>query len=112
MYLHAQGLNIVGTVGTSREIGQVELDLVPALIETHGHGTDERLNTGGRLIVRCAEPTSNVLIVEDLHLKSEVLLELRPKRDETSMILTFLMIMTRKGNLMPRVLLASAGQVI
>jgi hypothetical protein len=74
--LHAQGLNVVGTVSTSREIGQVELDLVPALIKTHGHGTDERLDTGGRLIVRCAEPTSNVLIIEHLHLKSEVLLEL------------------------------------
>jgi len=77
--LHAQGLDVVGTVGTSREIGQVELDLVPAFIETHGHGTDERLNTGGRLIVRCAEPTSNVLIIEHLHLKSEVLLELQTR---------------------------------
>ena len=76
MDLHAQGLNVVGTIGTSREIGQVELDLVPALIETHGHGTDERLDTGGRLIVRCTEPTSNVLIIEHLYLKSEVLLEL------------------------------------
>jgi hypothetical protein len=44
-------LNVVGTVGTTSEIGQVELDLVPALVETHGHRADEGLHTGGRLIV-------------------------------------------------------------
>ena len=113
MNLDAQGLDIVGTVGTSREIREVELDLVPALVQTHGHGTDEGLHTGRRLIVRCAEPTSNVLIIQHLHLESEVFLKLRMRGGETRVKnLTFLMIMTRKGNLMPRVLLASAGQVM
>ena len=49
--LDTEGLNVVGTVGTTSEIGQVELDLVPALVETHGHRADEGLYTGGRLIV-------------------------------------------------------------
>ena len=49
--LDAQGLNVVGTVGTTSEIRQVELDLVPALVKSHGHRADEGLHTGGRLIV-------------------------------------------------------------
>jgi len=43
--LDTQRLNIVSTIGTSCEIRQVELDLVPALIETHGHRADEGLHT-------------------------------------------------------------------
>jgi hypothetical protein len=72
--LHAQGLYVVGTVGTSREVGQVELDLVPALIQTHGHGTDEGFHTGRRLVVGGAETTSNVLIIQYLYFESEVFL--------------------------------------
>ena len=41
-----EGLDVVGTVGTTSEIGQVELNLVPALVQSHGHGTDEGLHTG------------------------------------------------------------------
>ena len=40
-----EGLNVVGTVSSSGEIGQVELDLIPAFIETHGHSADEGLDT-------------------------------------------------------------------
>ena len=39
-------LDVVGTVGATSEIGQVELNLVPALVQPHGHGTDEGLHTG------------------------------------------------------------------
>ena len=74
MDLNAQGFYVVGTVGTSREVGQVELDLVPALVQTHGHGTDEGLHTGRRLVVRGAETASNVLIIQDLYFESEVFL--------------------------------------
>ena len=42
-----KGLNVVGTVGSSGEIRQVELNLVPALIKSHWHGADEWLDTGG-----------------------------------------------------------------
>ena len=38
--------NIVGSIGTSSEIGEVELNLIPALVETHGHRTYEWLYTG------------------------------------------------------------------
>jgi hypothetical protein len=74
--LNSQSLDVVSTVGTTGEITQVELNLVPALIQTHGHGTDEGLHSGGRLVIRGAETTSNVLIVEHLHLEGEILLQL------------------------------------
>ena len=71
-----EGLNVVGTVGTAGEIRQVELNLVPALVETHGHGADEGLDTGGRLIVRGTESPAHVLVIEDLDLEGEVFLQL------------------------------------
>ena len=76
MNLNTECLNIVGTVCTTSEVGQVELDLVPAFVQAHGHGTDEGLHTGGRLVVRSAESASNVLIIENLHFESEVLFQL------------------------------------
>jgi len=74
--LNAQRLNVVGAVRTASEVGQVELDLVPALVQTHRHRADERLHSGRRLVVRRTESASNVLIVQNLHLESEVLFEL------------------------------------
>jgi hypothetical protein len=71
-----EGLNVVGTVCTTGEIRQVELNLVPSLVETHRHGANERLHAGGALIVRGAETAADVLVIEDLDFEGEVLLEL------------------------------------
>lgn len=73
MYLYTQGLNVVGscfgqyvrfmqrhssvriadhgkrTISTTGEVRKVELDLVPALIKSHGHCADEGLDSRGRL---------------------------------------------------------------
>ena len=46
-----EGFDVVGTVGSSGEIRQVELDLVPAFVKSHRHGADKGLDTRGRLIV-------------------------------------------------------------
>ncbi len=92
-----QGLDIVAAVGSAGEVGQVELDLVPALVQPHGHGTDEGLDAGGGLVVGGSEPPAHVLVVQHLHLEGEVFFEL------SGWGLTFLMIMTKKGSLMPRV---------
>jgi len=73
--LNAQGLDVVGTVGTAREIGQVKLDLIPSLVQTHRHGTNERLHASGRLVVGRAEAAADVLVVQDLDLEGEVLLQ-------------------------------------
>merc|ERR1719498_1881148 len=47
MDLNSKGLNVVGSVSSSGEIRQVELNLVPSLIKSHRHGTDEWLNSSG-----------------------------------------------------------------
>ena len=70
-----KGLNVVGTVSTTGEIGQVELNLIPALIKSHWHCANEWLDSGSGLIVGGSESTSNALVIEDLHFESEVLLQ-------------------------------------
>ena len=82
MNLDTERLDVVGTVGTTGEVGQVELDLVPALVEAHGHGADEGLHSGGGLVVASTEAAANALIVEDLNLEGEVLLEVLDDHDE------------------------------
>ena len=77
-----EGLNIVGTVSSSGEIRQVELNLIPALIKSHRHGADERLDTGGRLIVGSSESTTHVLVIEYLDLEGEVLLQVLDDHDQ------------------------------
>jgi hypothetical protein len=74
--LHSKGFNIVGTVGSSSEIGQVELNLVPALIESHGHCANERLYSSSWLVVGSSESTSNVLVIQNLHFEGKVFLQL------------------------------------
>jgi hypothetical protein len=43
--LHTQRLDVVGSVRATGEVRQIELDLVPALVQPHRHGADERLDT-------------------------------------------------------------------
>ena len=71
-----QSLDVVSTVGSSREIGQVELDLVPALVKSHGHGADEWLDSRRRLVVRSSESAAHVLVIQHLHFEGEVFLQL------------------------------------
>ena len=49
MYLHSQGLHIVCSVSTPCKVSQVELYLVPAVIQSHGHRADKRLHPGSGL---------------------------------------------------------------
>ena len=74
--LHSQCFNIVSSISSSCEIRQVELNLIPALIESHGHCANERLYSGCWLIVWCSESTSNVLVIKYLHFESEIFLQL------------------------------------
>ena len=77
-----QSFNVVSSVSSSCEIGQVELDLIPAFIKTHGHSADERLDTRCGLIVGSSESTAHVLVIEHLHLESEVLLQVLDDHDQ------------------------------
>ena len=80
--LNSKSLYVVGTIGPSGEIGQVELNLIPALIKSHWHCANEWLDSGGGLIVGGSESTSNALVIEDLHLKGEVLLQVLDDHDQ------------------------------
>ena len=66
VYLHAQRFHVVGTVGAAGKIRQIELDLIPALVQPHRHGTDEGFNARRRLIVAGTKPAANVFIIQYL----------------------------------------------
>ena len=82
MDLNSKGLYVIGTVSSPCEIGQVELNLIPALIQSHGHCTNERLYSGGRLIVGGSESSSYALIIKYLYLESEVFLQVLNDHDQ------------------------------
>ena len=39
--LNTESLNVVGSVRSAREVSQVELDLIPSVVQSHGHCADE-----------------------------------------------------------------------
>jgi len=73
--LHTESLNVICAIGSSSKVRQIELDLIPSLVQTHRHGTNERLHASGRLVVGRAEAAADVLVVQDLDLEGEVLLQ-------------------------------------
>ena len=82
MDLNSKGLYVVGTVSSPCEIRQVELNLIPALIQSHGHCANKRLYSGGRLIVRGSESSSYALVIKYLYLESEVFLQVLNDHDQ------------------------------
>merc|ERR1719335_1217362 len=64
--LDAQSLDVVRSVRAAREVGEVELDLIPALVQAHGHGADEGLHARRALVVGRAEAPADLLVVQDL----------------------------------------------
>ena len=77
MDLDSERFDVVGTVSATREVGKIELDLIPALIQSHRHRADERFHTGRALVVGSAEATPYVFVVKYLYLEREVFLELK-----------------------------------
>lgn len=65
-YLHSQGLHVISAIGPPGEVGQVKLNLVPTLIQSHGHCANERLHAGCALIIAGTEPSLNVFVVKNL----------------------------------------------
>jgi hypothetical protein len=66
MYLNSESFNIVGAIGSSGEVGKVELDLIPSVVESHRHCADEGLYASSRLVVASSESPSDVLIIQNL----------------------------------------------
>ena len=86
MNLNPQRLHVVGPVSSPGEVGQVELDLIPALVQSHRHRAYERLHSGGGLIVACSEPSPHVFIIQDLHLECEIFLHVLHYHDEVGQL--------------------------
>ena len=80
--LYNKCLNVVRSVRTTREIGQVELNLVPIRVQTHGHGTNEGLHTRRRLVVGRTETTADPSIIEDLYFECKVLTKVLNDHDQ------------------------------
>lgn len=76
MNLDPQRLDIVRAIRSAGEVTEVELDLVPPLIQTHRHRTDKRLDARCALVVGRTESSTDVLVVQHLNLEGEVLLEI------------------------------------
>ena len=65
-HLNSKRFDVVRSVSTSSEIRQIELNLIPSIIQTHGHRANERLDARRGLIVARTETTANISIVEYL----------------------------------------------
>jgi len=76
VHLHSQGLDVVRSVSAPSEVGQVELDLIPAFVQSHGHRANKGFHTCGRLVVARTETPAHVLVVKHLDLEREVLLQI------------------------------------
>ena len=81
MNLYVNCLYLITTLGSACKIGEIELDLVPSFVETHGHGAYERFDTGGGLVVGCTEATHLVLVVKDTHLETELFFQVLNDHD-------------------------------
>jgi hypothetical protein len=80
--LHSKSFYVVSTIGSSCEIRQVELNLIPPLIKSHRHCANERLDSGSRLIVWGSESSSDTLIIEYLDLEGKVFLQVLDDHDQ------------------------------
>jgi len=82
MDLHSQGFDVVGAVGSAGEVRQVELDLVPSIVQPHGHGADEGLDSGCALVVAGTESPPYILVIKNHNLKGKVLLQIFDDHDQ------------------------------
>ena len=80
--LNSESFYVVGTVSSSCEIGQVELNLIPSLIQSHRHCANEWLDSCCRLIVGGSESSSYALVIQDLNFEGEVLLKILDDHDQ------------------------------
>ncbi len=65
-HLDPKSLNVVGSVGPPGEVREVELDLVPPIVQSHGHGADERFHSGRWLVVGGSESPTDIFVIQNL----------------------------------------------
>lgn len=67
--LYTQCFNVIGSVCSPGKVWQIELDLVPAVVQPHGHGADERLHPRRALIVTRSKTSPDIFVIQDLRCK-------------------------------------------
>ena len=82
MDLDPERLHVIGPVRSPREVRQVELDLVPALVQSHGHRADERLDPGGGLVIARPESSPHIFVIQDLYLECVIFLHVLDNHHE------------------------------
>lgn len=64
--LHPRGLDVIRAVGPTREVTQIELNLIPSAGEPDGHRRAERADARCALEIAHAKPPVHILIVQNL----------------------------------------------
>jgi len=64
--LNTECLDVAGSICSACEVRQVELYLVPAIIQSHWHCADEWFHTCCTLIVAGTETTTHILVIQYL----------------------------------------------
>jgi len=82
MNLNPCSFNIASSISPSSKVTQVDLNLIPAIIQTQRHGAVEGTDPSAGLEVAGAEPPSEVFIIQDFHLESEVALQILDDEDQ------------------------------
>lgn len=72
--LNSKRFYIGRPVGSFGEIGEVELNLVPSLVQPHWHRADKWLYSGVGLIITGSKPPFHTFVVQNLNFKCEILL--------------------------------------
>lgn len=66
LYLHSEGLDVVCPICSPGEIREVELDLIPAVVQSHRHGAYEWFDSCCGLVIGGPKPSTCVLVVQNL----------------------------------------------
>ena len=82
MDLYVNSLNVIRPISSTSEVRQVELNLIPAFVETHRHCAHERFDTRCSLLIRGAEAAHLVFVVEHSYFKAEFFLQILNNHDK------------------------------
>lgn len=64
--LDTQRLDVIGSVGPPGEVWQIELNLVPAVVQSHWHGANKRLHSCRTLIITCPKSPADIFVIQHL----------------------------------------------
>ena len=82
MQLHSKSFDVISPISPPSKIAEVKLNLIPALVQSHGHGADERLHPCSALVVRSPKTPPNILIVQDLHFEGKIFFQVLDNHDQ------------------------------